>query len=223
MLITSAIVAGGLAGFASLPHCAAMCGPVAAFAGRDRRSTALYLGGRFVSYATTGALAGAFGGLAVGWLEAPIAQAALSWVLGLGLALTAWRLWRPTRSGLVQLQTKAVATRDPRASLRATGLGLLTGVLPCGALAAALLLAAGSGSALSGALTMLAFALASVPALFGAGTLAAWLRRSGPTTRRVLAAVLALGALVLLLRPIDALRGEPTQCHGASADEGPGS
>ncbi|MBX3247243.1 MAG: sulfite exporter TauE/SafE family protein [Myxococcales bacterium] len=215
MLITSAIVAGGVAGLASLPHCAAMCGPVAAFAGRDGRTTGLYLSGRFASYATTGALAGGFGGLAVGWLEAPLAQALLSWVLGLGLALTAWRLWRPTRGGLVQLRTKPSAPAGGRASLRATGLGLLTGVLPCGALAAALLLAAGSGDAASGALTMLAFALASAPALFGAGTLAAWLRRSGLTTRRVLAVALALGAVVLMLRPIDALRGEPTQCHGA--------
>jgi uncharacterized protein len=216
-MVYGAIVAGAFAGLASLPHCAGMCGPLAAFAGRDRRSTGLYLGGRFVSYVALGTFAGAFGSTVVGWMERPIAQAVLSWTLGLGLALTAWRLWRgsPSRpSKLVTLRTKDDARR---AAHRAPLLGLLTGFLPCGALASALLLAAGAGDPLSGGLTLFAFAAASAPALVGAGAAAAYLRRSGDTPRRLLSVALALGAIVLLLRPIDALRGEPTQCHGSAS------
>lgn len=212
-MVVGAILAGAAAGLASLPHCAGMCGPLAAFAGRDRRSTGLYLGGRFVSYVALGAFAGAFGATVVGWMERPLAQALLSWTLGAGLALTAWRLWRggARPAKLVTLRTKDEARR---ATMRAPLLGLMTGFLPCGALAAALLLAAGSGDALTGGLTLLAFASASAPALLGAGVAAGYLRRAGETPRKLLSVALALGAIVLLLRPIDALRGEPAECHG---------
>ena len=214
-MVFGAILAGAAAGLASIPHCAGMCGPLAAFAGRDRRSTGLYLGGRFVSYVALGALAGVFGSTVVGWMERPIAQALLSWTLGAGLALTAWRLWRGGASRPTKLVTLRTKPEPRRASLRAGVLGLMTGFLPCGALAAALLLAAGSGDALTGGLTLLAFATASAPALLGAGAAASYLRRAGETPRKLLSVALALGAIVLLLRPIDALRGDPAECHGA--------
>lgn len=216
-MVVGAILAGATAGLASLPHCAGMCGPLAAFAGRDRRSTSLYLAGRFVSYVALGSFAGAFGATVVGWMERPLAQALLSWTLGAGLALTAWRLWRggsPRPAKLIVLRSKEDARRAAR---RAPWIGLLTGLLPCGALAAALLLAAGSGDAWSGGLTLFAFAAASAPALLGAGAAAGYLRRAGETPRKLLSVALALGAIVLLLRPIDALRGEPASCHGQSA------
>ena len=133
-----AIVAGAAAGLASIPHCAGMCGPLAAYAcsGRPRAHAPYHLG-RLASYAFTGALAGTFGGAALAWLERPIAQAILSWTLALGLGLAAWRLWRsPTArpaEALVQLRSKPEAQRAGR--LRAPLLGLFTGFLPCGALA----------------------------------------------------------------------------------------
>ncbi|MCA9614280.1 MAG: sulfite exporter TauE/SafE family protein [Myxococcales bacterium] len=212
-MILGAVVAGAAAGLASLPHCAGMCGPLAAFAGRDRRSSGLYLAGRFVSYVSLGALAGAFGSTVVGWMERPIAQAMLSWTLGLGLALTAWRLWRGGASRPAKLVTLRTKDEARRAAWRAPLLGAMTGFLPCGALAAALLLAAGSGDALSGGATLFAFATASAPALLGAGVAASYLRRAGETPRKLLSVALALGAILLLLRPVDALRGEPTECH----------
>ena len=97
--------------------------------------------------------------------------------------------------------------------------GLGTALLPCGALAAALLIAASTGDALLGSLSMLAFSFVSGVGLVGA----AWLferfsRRPRPTTARLLAVVLALGAILFAIRPVHALRheGEPG-CHAPAA------
>jgi sulfite exporter TauE/SafE len=49
---------------------------------------------------------------------------------------------------------------------RGYALGVALGFIPCGLLYGALAAAAGSGSALAGALAMIAFALGTVPALF---------------------------------------------------------
>jgi sulfite exporter TauE/SafE len=68
-----------------------------------------------------------------------------------------------------------ISVRPPRPGLpswigrllprRGLGLGLVTGLLPCGMLAAAWALAAASGHALRGALVMAVFCAASAPAL----------------------------------------------------------
>ena len=56
-----AVLAGAAAGLASIPHCAAMCGSIAAGACAERRSGALYLGARLASYTMLGALLGTLG------------------------------------------------------------------------------------------------------------------------------------------------------------------
>lgn len=208
-----AIVAGAAAGLASVPHCAGMCGPLAAFACRGGKNATLsYQGGRLFGYASAGALAGFAGTVITDWMSTPWAQALLSWSLALGLGLTAHRLWlagasKPAQP-LVQLGTK----KKP-SPWRPALFGLATTFLPCGALIAALMLAAGSGSALAGSLTMAAFAAISGLALLGAGLLAGKLQSVGATAKRGLAIALALGAIVLVLRPINALRGQPESCH----------
>jgi sulfite exporter TauE/SafE len=114
---------------------------------------------------------------------------------------------------------EAVAATRGSAALRALGehpflVGLGTALLPCGALAAAVLIAASTGTAPLGALSMLAFSVVSGVGLVGA----AWLferisRRPRPATSRALAVVLALGAVMFVIRPVHALRhGEPA-CH----------
>jgi len=206
--VLGALSAAALAGLASIPHCAGMCGPLAAFACRSG-GVPRYQLGRLVGYSAAGALAGGLGATAASMLAAPIAQALLSWTLAAGLAWAAYRLWRSAPSKqpqLVQLQTK-------KRRVEPAFVGFATTFLPCGALAAALLIAAGSGSIVGGALSMLAFAGTSMFGLLGASLLAAKLRTLGLGPRRMLAVALALGAIVLVLRPIDALRGEPAQCH----------
>lgn len=223
-VVLTAIAAGAAAGLASSAHCAAMCGPLAALAGRDARGALGYHGARLAAYALAGALAGGTGTLLAEVLPGRFAGALLSWTLAVALALTAWRLWRGEGAPRARL---AALGRGPRRDLASRVLGAvprhpavvggLTALLPCGALYAALLVAAGSGSPLGGALSTLAFAIASALGLGAVSVLATRARRPrGPAWRsRAFAAALIVGAIVLAVRPIDALRGEDpaVSCH----------
>lgn len=228
----TAVIAGAAAGLASVPHCTAMCGPLAAYACSGRpgpSSQGRYQLGRFLSYSVLGAIAGAVGGATAVSLPGPWGGALLSWSLALGLGLAAFRLWRRPDQPLVSLRTKEEATSEPAGSraLQALGrhpffVGLGTALLPCGALAAAVLIAASTGAAMLGALSMLAFAVVSGIGLVGA----AWLferfaRRPRPATARILAVVLALGAVMFVIRPVHALRHDDTaSCHAPAEDAG---
>jgi sulfite exporter TauE/SafE len=236
-VIGEALLAGAAAGLASIPHCGAMCGPLAGFAcsrsgGAGAGGGALwrYQLGRLVSYGMLGALAGAVGGTAATMLAGPWGAALVSWSLGAALAVAALRSWqrgRPARftvrpavppSGVVRPVAapsffERVAARLPREPAL---FGAATALLPCGALAAGAGLAATSGSPVGGLITMLAFATVSGVALFGA----AWVtRRLAAVDRRawsrVLALVLAVGAVVLVARPIPALTSgdAAAPCH----------
>ncbi len=220
----TALIAGATAGLASIPHCTAMCGPLAAYAcsGRPGASgQSRYQLGRFISYSVLGTIAGAVGGATAVSLPGAWGSALLSWSLALGLGLAAFRLWRRPKQPLVSLRSKQQARTEPQApaALRALGehpflVGLGTALLPCGALAAAVLIAASTGTPSLGALSMLAFSVVSGTGLVGA----AWVferfsRRPRPATSRALAVVLALGAVMFVIRPVHALRhGEPA-CH----------
>jgi sulfite exporter TauE/SafE len=224
----TAVIAGAAAGLASVPHCTAMCGPLAAFACSGRPGASgqgRYQLGRFLSYSALGAIAGAVGGATAVSLPGAWGSALLSWSLALGLGLAAFRLWRRPEQALVPLRAKTSKASESTGSkvLRALGrhpffVGLGTAILPCGALAAAVLIAASTGAPILGALSMLAFAVVSGVGLVGA----AWLferfsRRPRPATSRILAVVLALGAVMFVIRPVHALRhGEPAACHAPS-------
>ena len=61
----TAVIAGAAAGLASVPHCTAMCGPLAAYACSGRPGASgqgRYQLGRFISYSALGGVAGAIGG-----------------------------------------------------------------------------------------------------------------------------------------------------------------
>jgi len=224
-MLGAAIAVALAAGFGSSLHCAAMCGPLAAFAARGARGAAAYHGARLAAYALAGGLAGATGTLLADAVSARWAGALLSWSLALALALTAWRLWRGEAR-----RTRLVSLGDGRPSLarrlferlprHPAVVGGLTALLPCGALYAALLIAASSGDPLGGALAMLAFGAASALGLGAFSFVAARLRRRLRATRspgwpgRALAAVLLVGAVLLVVRPIGALQHDapPQRC-----------
>lgn len=163
-------------GAASSMHCITMCGPLVvagcARGGKKSKSALAYLSGRFVSYAAVGGLAGGLGAslvvgreasrevrIAIGlFLAISVAIAGIRWLRRPG-APPLVRLGRPSKPGLFLKMARFV----PSSGL---GLGLSTGLFPCGALASGLVVAAASGSALSGSIAMLAFAAASSPALF---------------------------------------------------------
>jgi len=221
----TAVIAGAAAGLASVPHCTAMCGPLAAYAcsGRPGASgQSRYQFGRFVSYSILGAIAGTIGGATALSLPTAWGGALLSWSLALGLGIAAARLWRRPNQPLITLRTKGdepapstVSRVLGRLSHQPFWVGLGTALLPCGALAAAVLIAASTGSTALGSLSMLAFAVVSGVGLVGA----AWVferfsRRPKPATARALAAVLALGSILFVIRPVHALRtGDTSSCH----------
>lgn len=213
----TAILAGGAAGLASMPHCAAMCGPLAALGGGGRRALA-FQGSRFGAYLVLGSIAGGVGqGLRALFDDARLIHVLLAGSLALGLGLAAWRLWREgsgaakAEPALVQLRTK----RPRKQLIKSALLGASTACLPCGALLAGALVAASAGSVLGGAVSMGAFAVVSSPGLLAAGFAASRLRGLSRTGRRTLSVILALGALVVAFRAVDVYRAEPPCCHAS--------
>ncbi|HEY8555292.1 MAG TPA: sulfite exporter TauE/SafE family protein [Burkholderiales bacterium] len=209
-----------LLGLASGGHCVGMCGGIvsglALAPGASQRPyafTAAYHLGRALSYATAGAIAGAFGQASLalrGTLavhQALFAAASLA-MLGAGLYVAGYApfvrrieaaggmLWRHLAPWSRPLLP---ATTPWKAGL----LGMLWGWLPCGMVYGALLLALGSGSIAGGATAMAAFALGTMPSLLVVGLAArsaARFRHARAlrlTAGLVLAAVGAYGLLKL--------------------------
>lgn len=207
----TAWIAAALLALAGGGHCAGMCGGIVgalslAPGGKSRpiAFTLAYHGGRTFSYMLAGVLAGALGqaGLALrGTL------AVQQWLFGFAsIALLAgglyvagyapfvrhveaagsllWRRIEPWSRPLIPATTPA----------RAAVLGMVWGWLPCGMVYGALLLALGSGSASTGAFTMAAFALGTMPSLLAVGAFArqADRRRARPGLRRAAGLVVAV-------------------------------
>lgn len=221
LLLTTSLFAGLLAGLMSLPHCAFMCGPLAgaACSGQEgalvSKSGVAYIVMRALAYAALGALAGATGGLVDAFLPPAWARTVLAMSLAVGMVILAVRLFRaatPRRAPepkLVPLQTKA---RVAHASLaKPMMLGALTALLPCGSLYAALLVAGATASALTGAASMLGFALGSAPALLLWQSFARWSERLNRETQ------MGLGVVFLAFAGLMIVRGWPSEhpnaCH----------
>lgn len=213
--MTGALVTVLAASLAGSLHCAGMCGGlVAVYAGADTArglargaSHLAYNGGRLAGYVLLGGAAGAAGGALdragalAGLQRAGLVVAgalillwgAFSLVAALGARVPAVPLPRALQRGVGRAMGQ-VAALPPVA--RATAIGLLSALLPCGWLWAFVLTAAGSGSAPAGALVMAAFWLGTVPVLAGLGlgiqVLAAPLRRYVPVVSAVLLLVIGL-------------------------------
>lgn len=215
--LLSALFLAGLAGGVS--HCAAMCGPfvlaqAGAVAGSGAQAPLLarlagmallpYQAGRMLGYGALGALAGGAAGfvsLASGLRYVLAGLLLLAALLMLGQASTRLAAWLPK---LPAPRLPAVLERRVGALLaaptgwRGLALGLLLSALPCGLLYAALAGAAASGSALAGALGMLAFVLGTLPALTGVALVGRLFgRRHGPALRLAGGALFLLNAVVL--------------------------
>jgi uncharacterized protein len=189
MTVTWVILgAAVLTGFLGGVHCAGMCGGiVAAVAGQSAGKVRPWLNhlaynaGRIASYALAGAAAGAVGSLGLmleRWLPVQIFLyvAANLLLIALGLYLAGVRspitrfehlgagLWRR-----IQPFTRRFLPAD--SVLKAFALGMLWGWLPCGLVYTVLFTALLSGSALNGAILMLAFGLGTLPNLMAAAVL----------------------------------------------------
>ena len=201
-----------LVGLSTSPHCLGMCGGIllsACHGGEGRKAqlgAALgYNGGRMISYTALGAVFGALGTVLTYTLSM---KSMLFTMLGLVVALLGLNMWG-LLPALPSLPDEAgTACRLPDKFRRQTPLlvGLLTGLMPCGALYAAWLCAMSSGSAGNGALLMLAFSLGTVPLMLLFASLGALLPRCWTKVLHKLGAVLVtsmglkmlIGGLLLL-------------------------
>jgi hypothetical protein len=201
-------------------HCLQMCGPIVisysvsmANYGAFRQEMLLahvcYNGGRILTYAALGAVAGAAGS-GIGMLGKLAGLASGARLLaGAAMMVTGILMLRvlPPRL-LVQVEKPRSAASLKRAigkllissrPLAKLGLGLMLGFLPCGLIYGALLKAVETGQPVAGALTMAAFGLGTAVSLFGMGVVSsvAGLRMGGWGNRVAGAAVLAAGALLV--------------------------
>ena len=181
-------------------HCAAMCGPLVAAS----RGGVSYFAGRLLSYATVGAIMGAIGQHALCLLPVERVQHV---AVGLVAAFAAWkavsalRRPRPPRPlPLGRRRPSLLARVFAHVPRRGFGLGLATGILPCGMLVPAWTLAMSSGDALSGAAIMAAFFTGSAPGLLAPLVAGRWLATRVP--RAVQAGAWTALALWTLARPL---------------------
>lgn len=211
-------------------HCAAMCGAFTCLyrrrtAGDGRRGVgawrahAAYNGGRLISYAGLGAVAGGIGArvndlgrlAGVGRAAAIVAGTLMVvWALdkiGASFGIRS-RLARAPEATQRAMGRVLLAGRDAGETSRALLIGLVTTLLPCGWLYTFVAVAGSTGSAVAGAAVMGVFWIGTVPMLLAVGAGAA--RLLGPFARRLPVAsavvVLVLGLLSIagkLHAPID--------------------
>ncbi|HEY5961333.1 MAG TPA: sulfite exporter TauE/SafE family protein [Polyangiaceae bacterium] len=237
--VTTASLLGSL-------HCVGMCGGFVAFYSSGAGATGVksvvphvaYHAGRLVTYTLWGMLAGSLGAMldvaghavGIGRVAAIVAGVLMvTW----GLAMLTARLgvslpWLRTRRSVSWLSRALARLVDKPPIVRASLLGLSSTLLPCGFLYAFVITAAGTGSALRGALVMAAFWFGTVPLLLGLGLgverIGARLRRFVPTVTALL--MVALGAYAVVGRvnvAASAARGLEAGLFGLKASNSSGT
>jgi sulfite exporter TauE/SafE len=143
------------------------------------RPSLLYNLGRVISYTLVGALVGALGSVIAfdGFFKGALQLVAGVFMVVMALVLLGVFPWlRQFNITLPKALTSLLDERRER-SRSPLVVGLLNGLMPCGPLQAMQLYALSTGSGLVGALSMLAFALGTVPLMFGLGALGSLLTR----------------------------------------------
>jgi len=169
---TSLALAALIMGLAGGPHCVAMCGAACAGIGHaagphTNRALVSFQVGRMLGYSLLGGLA-AFSVQALGWLTVESAALRPVWsmlhvaafVLGL---LLVWQAKQPVwlDQSAQQIWSKIRRLNSNLGKMAPVAVGSLWAFMPCGLLYSALMVAALTGNALEGAITMACFALGS--------------------------------------------------------------
>lgn len=209
-----------LSGFlGSLGHCLGMCGPLVLMVGAGLRTNQLslfphyllYHTIRITVYALLGALAGVIGSVMGLGQQLSGPAGFISVMLGLGVILfgLSYLGWLPLgrlqggSDWLSRAMSRAVR-RGGRSGVMI--LGALNGLLPCGLVYSALLLAASTGGALPGLVGMFLFGAATIPALLvlgvGVGSLNVHTRQ---LFMRMAGVLIVIVGLQLALRGLAAL------------------
>ena len=169
---TSLALTALIMGLAGGPHCVAMCGAACAGIGhaagvQQNRALLSFQLGRWLGYSLMGGLA-AFSVQALGWLTVESAALRPVWsmlhvaAMVLGLLLI-WQAKQPVwlDQSAQNLWAKIRKLNLNMGKVAPVGVGVLWAFMPCGLLYSALMVAALTGNALEGALTMACFALGS--------------------------------------------------------------
>ena len=169
---TSLALAALIMGLAGGPHCVAMCGAACAGIGHaagphTNRALVSFQVGRMLGYSLLGGLA-AFSVQALGWLTVESAALRPVWsmlhvgafVLGL---LLVWQAKQPVwlDQSAQQIWSKIRRLNSNLGKVAPVAVGSLWAFMPCGLLYSALMVAALTGNAFEGAITMACFALGS--------------------------------------------------------------
>jgi uncharacterized protein len=194
-------------------HCVSMCGGIAmsqcigsgdqsSMSGKLRPSL-LYNGGRVVSYTLIGGVIGALGSVISMTLRSQGFVVILAGLFMIIMGLNLLGLFPFLRRFIPRLPTGiSEKMADRRKGKGPFVVGLINGFMPCGPLQTMQLYALGTGSFISGALSMFFFSLGTAPLLFALGALSTLV--SQKFNRRMLA---ASGVLVMLLGAVMITRG----------------
>jgi hypothetical protein len=231
------VAAGCLLGVAASLHCVAMCGPLmsAVLGGRRGRAPIVYHGARVTSYAALGLGAGTAGHLAIlagaGRVLSVSVGLALIWSAAVRIGWCRSSFGSSVESnGRLSRAVTSVIARAARA-VRATGresswsgiaaAGVLNGLLPCGAVYAALAAAAALGDVRLSASFMVAFGAGTLPALAFAGEISARVARvAGARWRQAApAALMILGVLLTARGLMPSHHHEPSMASSAPAHD----
>lgn len=197
-------------------HCVAMCGGInlsqCVLYKVDNENSSkfsrykpslLYNSGRVVSYTIIGGIVGAIGssitfsGAAKGIVA--IISGVFMVIMGLNM-LNIFPWLRKLNPRMPRIFGEKI--HGSKGKLGPFYVGLLNGLMPCGPLQAMQIYALGTGSALSGALSMFMFSIGTVPLMFGLGALSSIL--SGKFTHKMLK---VSAVLVIVLGVVMANRG----------------
>ena len=173
------IGSAALLGLAGTPHCAVMCGAActAATGPGGARASFTFQAARLAGYAAAGAVvATGVGALAALAQFSPALRPLWTLVHAAALGLGLWLLWQGRQPAWMSTQGRAPALAPAAPAgwspmqmpVRAALAGSAWVLMPCGLLQSALLMAALTQSAQSGALAMAGFALASSAGLLWA-------------------------------------------------------
>jgi len=147
-------------------HCVGMCGAFVAACSKTKRDLLLYLSSKTFSYTLVGVALGGLGSVIA--LTMPM-RSLLALLAGVFIIL--WGL-NALHVGFARRIFALVPNLGikPDSKSGPIAVGLLTGLLPCGPMLAVQAYALGTGSPVSGGLSMLAFGIGTLPliAIFGA-------------------------------------------------------
>lgn len=189
-------------------HCIGMCGGIMlsqSLSGENKNNfdamkpAILYNLGRVISYTILGGIVGAIGSV---FSLSITAKAALQIIAGLFMIAMGFNMAGFSTFRKLSIKLPFSVCKAKNQSKAPFVVGLLNGFMPCGPLQTMQLFALGTGSALSGALSMFMFSIGTVPLMLTFGALSGLLSKG--YTKRILK---VSGILVIILGVIMGNRG----------------